>query len=301
MRFAFTLIYNTLKSFDVFEGLCNSQLTEMSFLTKEITVGPNSVLVSDNEDLNFIYILVKGELLVTKTVENARSSKFMLVDSKLVKAANVSKSKEKFTEIIIAKLYAFDIVGSLNLKSMKFCIKTGAIPAVVLKIPLRYIKSQDSSTIKYLTFYLAQKDRSFQAFQNKQADVREVLFNQKLEHKRSRSDHNLDRKFRIKVASSPNNLRLDSIKHKMAQTPDGKYEALIRENSFMHKNIVEKVKNRNLVQRPNVIEIKSSITKIDKMVKRYDFLKKIFNKTRMMLRAGNTENKDNTKANITCN
>ena len=301
MRLPLNVINKTLRSFEIFQGLSAVQMTELSLLTKELVVPPNAKLVSENEELESIYILIKGELLVVKTAENACRQKFMVANNRLVRLTDASRKVERYSEMVLAKLYTYDIIGSWNAKSSRYGMKTGSFSAVVWKLPIRYLKSLEPRATKLLRFYLSQKNKSFKNFEQNQVRLRLLRSNKAIKHNRSKSENLLTNNTLSKYSSTPNGLVQRKFAIKGPQTPGNIHQSLINENSMMRQNIIEKVRNREVNKPPKITEIKDSIERANKIVNRYDFLKRMYNKTQKLLKTGASPKTGNSKVNVTCN
>lgn len=256
MKFNFTLIYNTLKTFEALQGLGTTQLTELALLTKEATIPSNTTLIQENEELKHIYILIKGEIIVTKTVENKRSRRFFIVNSKLIQDVEVPRVIDKYTEVILARLYSFDFIGCLNSKNMRYGFKSGTFGAIVWKLPIRYLKSVDPRNVKLLNFYLNQKEASFKSFEQRQSTIRSMLSNKSLSHKRSKTENDSLEKSTNKFSYTPKDIKRNNSVSKVNLTANNRHDMLIKENSAVYLNIVERVRNRDKVKRPNPLDIK---------------------------------------------
>ena len=109
-------LFNTLKSKKVLEIINNSKL---------IKITPNSILIKENEKNDFIYILEKGPVFLSKKVNK-----------------KLKNRKENKSDLKIIKIFSYTILGSISPNYFPFDIINGKNYCFVRKIEISFLKKK---------------------------------------------------------------------------------------------------------------------------------------------------------------
>ena len=283
-------IKSTLRKIDMFRHFNQTQLEEFSSNIREERLKPCTTLVEESQPYASVYILLEGELLVSKRTKRASDKRYELNNYQRLNMAQNARLKPNTRELVLVKLLAVDFIGSTGSSISRFSIKTGRTSAVVWKLLPSFVrKFDDKPHFKYLALYLAKKESSFEALEARQVNLQRLLTNPAghgIEHESSQHKAPrpiLKNSFMARPKAEPR----FKIRSKSFQADARKQSSAFKEkeNTFIAQPTAGQLKFKDPFQKPNIAAIKATISSTKKTVAKYGFMSRLFRKTKQKLQS----------------